>query len=329
MLHDFVCLFSFNFVSNHINIYPFILKGISLPPIRNWPYQNGFTFSTWFRIDPVSGVNIEKEKPYLYWFATSKGLGYMAHFMGSCLVLQYCKQVGKEFQHCIQFDFKPREWYMITIAHVYNRWSKSTIHCYINGKLFSQTALSFHVETQDVFDKCFLGCTSDPNNEMTLFSGQLSTIYLFNQWLDANLIEAIYSLGPGYKNQFRYENECSYLHLNKRIRKILYDGKLTNSIVFMYNAVNCDSQLLLQSAPKLHQVSQNQAVTSSASQQNPLVNNHFVHSSHALMLNDVKAVKTNSIYSTLLSIGGIQVFYLLFNQFDCKQLDGNIDSNVW
>ena len=248
----------------------------------------------------------------------------MAHFMGSCLVLQYCKQVGKEFQHCIQYDFKPREWYMITIAHVYNRWSKSTIHCYINGKLFSQTALSFQVETQDVFDKCFLGCTSDPSNEMTLFSGQLSTIYLFNQWLDANLIESIYLLGPGYKNQFRYENECSYLHLNKRIRKVLYDGKLTNSIVFMYNAVNCDSQLLLQSAPKLNQIAQNQSTTSSSNQQN-----HFIHSSHALMLNDVKAVQTNSIYSTLLSIGGIQVFYLLFNQLDCKQLDSTIDTNVW
>jgi hypothetical protein len=304
-------------------------QGISLPPIRNWPYQNGFTVSTWFRIDPVSGVNVEKEKPYLYWFATSKGLGYMAHFMGSCLVLQYCKQSGKEFQHCIQYDFKPREWYMITISHVYNRWSKSTIHCYINGKLFSSTALSFPVDTQDVFDKCFLGCTADPNNEMTLFSGQLSTIYLFNQWLDAGQVEAIFLLGPGYKNQFRYENECSYLHLNKRYRKLLYDGKLTSSIVFMYNAVNCDSQLLLQSAPKLNQVSQNQSSTSTTTQQNMLVHNHFVHSSHALMLNDVKAVKTNSIYSTLLSIGGVQVFYLLFNQFDCKQMDETVDFNVW
>jgi hypothetical protein len=47
------------------------------------------------------------------------------------------------------------------------------------------------------------------------------------------------------------------------------------------------------------------------------------------MLNDVKAVKTNSIYSTLLSIGGIQVFYLLFNQLDSKQLDGSIEPNIW
>ena len=47
------------------------------------------------------------------------------------------------------------------------------------------------------------------------------------------------------------------------------------------------------------------------------------------MLNDVKAVKTASIYSVLLSIGGIQVFYVLFNQLDFKQLDGTVDYTVW
>lgn len=256
----------------------------------------------------------------------------MANFMGSCMVLQYVVKPGKEYQHCIQFDFKPREWYMITISHVYNRWSKSTIHCYINGKLFSQAAVPWHVETQDLFDKCFLGCTSDPNNEMTLFSGQLSTIYLFNQTLDANTIESMYMLGPAYKNQFRYENECSYLHLHKKYARLLYDGKLTSSILFMYNAVNCDSQLLLQSAPRLTQqslINPASSATSTTALQNTVQNQHFVHSSHALMLNDVKAVKTNSIYSILLSIGGIQVFYLLFNQLDAKQLDSSIDYNVW
>ena len=25
-----------------------------LPPIKTWPYQNGFTITTWFRIDPVA-----------------------------------------------------------------------------------------------------------------------------------------------------------------------------------------------------------------------------------------------------------------------------------
>ena len=148
-------------------------------------------------------------------------------------------------------------------------------------------------------------------NELNLFSGQLSTIYLFNQALDSVTVQALFNLGPSYKNQFRFENETAHLHLNAETRKFLYDGRLTQSIVFPYNPVNCDSQLLLQSAPK-----QNQA-------------QYFVHNAHALMLNDVKAIKTHSIYSVLLSIGGIQVFYLLFNQLDYKQLDDTVDLNVW
>ncbi|GBP02567.1 Neurobeachin, partial [Eumeta japonica] len=37
-----------------------------LPPLAKWPYENGFTFTTWFRLDPINSVNIEREKPYLY-----------------------------------------------------------------------------------------------------------------------------------------------------------------------------------------------------------------------------------------------------------------------
>lgn len=40
--------------------------GIVLPPLARWPYQNGWTFSTWFRMDPLNSVNFEKEKPFLF-----------------------------------------------------------------------------------------------------------------------------------------------------------------------------------------------------------------------------------------------------------------------
>lgn len=70
--------------------------------------------------------------------------------------------------------------------------------------------------------------------------------------------------------------------------QILYDGRLTSTIVFMYAPVACDSQLCLESSPK----------------GNPT---YFVHTPHALMAQGVKAVVTHSIHSALHSIGGIQV----------------------
>jgi hypothetical protein len=42
-------------------------QAIVLPPLAKWPYESGFTFTTWFRLDPINSVNIEREKPYLYW----------------------------------------------------------------------------------------------------------------------------------------------------------------------------------------------------------------------------------------------------------------------
>ncbi|GBM24398.1 Neurobeachin [Araneus ventricosus] len=80
-------------------------------------------------------------------------------------------------------------------------------------------------------------------------------------------------------------------------RIVLYDGKLSSAIVFMYNPVATDSQLCLQAAPKGNV-------------------SFFVHTPHALMLQDVKAITTYSIHSTLNSIGGIQVLFPLLGQLD-------------
>lgn len=268
---------------------------ISLPPIRTWPYQNGWAFSCWIRLDPLTGVAVEKEKPYLYCFRTSKGVGYSAHFLGSSLVITSMKVKGKGFQHCVKYEFLPRKCYMVTICHIYYRWSRSELRCYVDGELVSLTDMSWLVSTSDPFDKCYLGASSDGDPD-TMFRGQMSAVYLFSEYLTANQVSAIYKLGPGYKSQFRFDNENSTL-LSENTRRVLYEGRLTSTMVFMYNPIACDSQLCLESSPKCN-------------------TSYFVHSPHALMLNDVKAVITCSLLSTLHSLGGIEVLFPLFGQLD-------------
>ena len=56
----------------------------------------------------------------------------------------------------------------------------------------------------------------------------------------------------------------------------------------MYSPVACDAHICLDSTP-----SGNQTL--------------FVHSPHAMMMGEVKAVISHSIHSTLHSLGGIQV----------------------
>lgn len=50
------------------NVFCVFQQAIALPPIAKWPYQNGFTINTWFRQDPLNNINVDKDKPYLYWY---------------------------------------------------------------------------------------------------------------------------------------------------------------------------------------------------------------------------------------------------------------------
>ncbi|XP_061778985.1 lipopolysaccharide-responsive and beige-like anchor protein isoform X3 [Nerophis lumbriciformis] len=281
---------------------------IALPPIARWPYQNGFTFHTWLRMDPLNNINVDKDKPYLYCFRTSKGLGYSAHFVGGCLIVTSLKSKGKGFQHCVKFDFKPQKWYMVTLVHVYNRWKNSEISCYVNGELASFGEIAWFVNTSDTFDKCFLGSseTADVNR---VFCGQMGAVYLFGEGLNAAQILAIYQLGPGYQGTFKYKAESDLLFAEHH-KTLLYDGKLSSCIAFAYNPRATDAQLCLESSPK-----DNASI--------------FVHSPHALMLQDVKAVVTHSVQSGIHSIGGVQVLFPLFAQLDfCQPSSHELDTSV-
>jgi neurobeachin len=76
----------------------------------------------------------------------------------------------------------------------------------------------------------------------------------------------------------------------------------------MYNPVATDGQLCLQSAPKGN---------------TPF----FVHTPHSLMLQDVRAIITNSIHSILNSIGGIQTLFPLFSQLDMPHEGSDIKTD--
>ncbi|XP_055014161.1 LOW QUALITY PROTEIN: lipopolysaccharide-responsive and beige-like anchor protein [Boleophthalmus pectinirostris] len=281
---------------------------IALPPIAKWPYQNGFTFHTWLRMDPLNNINVDKDKPYLYCFRTSKGLGYSAHFVGGCLIVTSLKSKGKGFQHCVKYDFKPQKWYMVSLVHVYNRWKNCEISCYVNGELASFGDISWFVSTSDTFDKCFLGSseTADANR---VFCGQMGAVYLFSEALSAAHILAVYQLGPGYQGTFKHKAESDLLFAEHH-KTLLYDGKLSSCIAFSYNPRATDAQLCLESSPK-----ENASI--------------FVHSPHALMLQDVKAVVTHSVQSGIHSIGGVQVLFPLFAQLDFHQPGTNqLDTSV-
>ncbi|MGH0135615.1 UNVERIFIED_CONTAM: hypothetical protein FKN15_058220 [Acipenser sinensis] len=296
---------------------------IALPPIAKWPYQNGFTLNTWFRMDPLNNINVDKDKPYLYCAAP---LAIQSPQATQLITIQLFRSLtAMAFSEDVLLpvpSYHPcegvpptllsahpgREWYMISIVHIYNRWRNSEIRCYVNGQLVSYGDMAWHVNTNDSYDKCFLGSseTADANR---VFCGQLGAVYVFSEALNPAQIFAIHQLGPGYKSTFKFKSE-SDIHLAEHHKQVLYDGKLASSIAFTYNAKATDAQLCLESSPK----------------ENPSI---FVHSPHALMLQDVKAIVTHSIHSAIHSIGGIQVLFPLFAQLDYRQQnDSQVETTV-
>jgi hypothetical protein len=267
---------------------------LALPPIQKWPIQNGWTFITWFRLEP----NPTNSQPYLYYFRTSKsGVGYSAHFTGNCLVLTSMKIKGKGFQHCIPYEFSPFKWFHCAITYV-TKWRGAEVKVYVNGQMTANTEMAWMVQTNDTFDKCFIGGTAD-FNESHLFSGQLSAVYLFHEALNPSQICAIHRLGPSYIGQYRYSNE-SQIDLPMAMKRVLYEEKLSSALISLYTPVAVEGDTLcLQSAPKGN-------------------TSYFTSSPHAALLGGTIAIKTQSISATLQSIGGIRALLPLLHRFTHK-----------
>uniref|UniRef100_A0A5S6QKT8 BEACH-type PH domain-containing protein n=1 Tax=Trichuris muris TaxID=70415 RepID=A0A5S6QKT8_TRIMR len=270
-------------------------SGIHIPPLSRWPYQNGWSFVTWLRLDPETSGSFEEDMPYLFSFRTRSGLGHSCHFVGGCMVLTTSKSKGGQscLQQCIKYEFQLRRWYHVALAYSFSRWGRSEVHCYINGQRTSTLDLNWHVNTNEQYDRCFVGCSPDTGVRNS-FSGQLGALYLFSETLSLQQVNSLYYLGPSYQSCFKFKNEVD---IPSAYLKYLFDGRLANSLVFAYCPKNCDRQLCLNSVNKENQV-------------------HFRQTTHAVMMDGVRVVVTHSIYTSLHSVGGIQILLPLLSQLD-------------
>lgn len=304
-------------------------SSIVLPPIRSLPNSSSWSFQCWFRYEssifqteqpiPTSDAPAIPEsqeeliKPYLYCFRTSSGIGYSAHFVSSCLVITSLKTPGKGFQHAIKYEFKPQQWYHLSINFIYNRWKTSEIETFVNGQLVSSGDLAWEVTPQsnEKFDKCFIG-SADTGDESRLFCGQIASLYLFNKSLNPDQVSAIYHLGPSYRNQFQFSSESDNILTSKQ-KDHLYNTDLSESILLSYNPKSTDNNLCLECSPRNRYVH-----GSSAPNSVPQELMKIVDLPHALMMSDVEAVFTDSVEHALHSCGGIEVLFPLFSQLDVE-----------
>ncbi|XGW18162.1 hypothetical protein V3C99_002630 [Haemonchus contortus] len=274
--------------------------GIIVPPFAKFPCQSGWTFSTWLRMDPMSSVLFEKEKPYLYCFRSSKMVGYSCHFMGNALVVTAEKSKGKVVTRCTKKELTPRKWHHIAISHSYSRWGRSEIRFYFDGELSETAELNWAVSTTDQFDRCAIGVSPEGDPD-TAFCGQMGAVYLFADSLSLEQANSLFCLGPAYQSYFVHDSGSN---LPEGYKKHLFDGRLSSALVMAYCPKNCHGQLCLNSPAKVPSA-------------------YFVQVPHAVMKEGVEVITTHSIHSSLQSVGGIQILLPLFSQLDLPCEDGN------
>ncbi|PAV82534.1 hypothetical protein WR25_15898 isoform B [Diploscapter pachys] len=280
--------------------------GIIIPPLAKFPMQQGWTFSTWLRMDPLNSVTFEKEVPFLYSFRSSKGVGYSCHFTGNCLVINAEKTKGKQQSKCIRAELTPRKWHHVAIAHSYSRWGRSDVKCFIDGQLVETVDLNWPVNHTESWDRCAIGCNPDGGADCS-FCGQMGAVYLFAETLSLQQANSLFCLGPAYQSTFKHDSESN---LPEGYKKHLFDGRLQQSMVMAYCPKNCHGQLCLLSPPK---------TTAS----------FFVQIPHAVMKERVEVITTHSIHNSLQSVGGIQILLPLFSQLDLPYEDGSaVDVDV-
>ena len=286
---------------------------VAIPPISKWTCSNGFTFSTWLRSDPISDLREDKDKPYVYCFRTAKGQGYSAHFVGACLIVTIIKSKNKGYQYSVNFEFKPRTWYMLTLVHIYSRWRNGEVKCYVDGQLVTTVEVNWYVKSgYDAFDKCYLGWapSAEEDHVRRYFCGQLGTTYLLSIAMTQPQVEALHQLGPCYTGLFNQQSDTDVCLSEYYKTAIFSQGSLASEVVFSYSARATQCQVCFFSSAQLRSKEASQI--------------SFAHSPHAQLQGDVKAVVTQPVYHALHSIGGVQILFPLLTQIGLDEYNVNV-----
>ncbi|GMR43276.1 hypothetical protein PMAYCL1PPCAC_13471, partial [Pristionchus mayeri] len=270
--------------------------GIFLPPLRSFPYQAGWTFAAWVRMDPPNGTGFEKEKPVIYNFRSSKGASYSCHIVANFIVILVDK--GKAgtpvMEKCVRSELRPRRWHHIALSHNYSRWGRSDVSCYVDGHLADTVELNWAITVADTWPACAVGSAA-AGVTADSFTGQMAGVYVFAESMSLQQAHSLYCMGPGYMSALRHEAECD---LPEGYKKFLFDGRLHSSLLALYSPKNCHGQLCLYTPP--HKAAQA----------------HYVQIAHAVMKGGVEVIRTHSLQSSLQSVGGMQMLLPLFDQLD-------------
>ncbi|XP_056855956.1 BEACH domain-containing protein B [Raphanus sativus] len=226
-------------------------SGIVIRTPVQWPMNKGFSFCCWLRVESFRGDG----KMGIFSFMSKNGKGCFAAVGNDGL--SYVSLNLKRQCVNVHTNLVSKKWHFICVSHSIGRafWGGSLLRCYVDGELVSSERCSYPKVT-DVLTSCFIGTSItlphiqdneglESIRDVFPFFGQIGPIYLFNDALSSDQVQAIYSLGPCYMYAF-LENEMTGPFSDSPFPSGILDGKdgLASKVSFGLNAQASDGRRL-------------------------------------------------------------------------------------
>ncbi|KAL9310011.1 BEACH domain-containing protein B [Arabidopsis thaliana] len=226
-------------------------SGIVIRTPVQWPANKGFSFCCWLRVESFPGDG----KMGIFSFMSKNGKGCFAALGKDGL--SYVSLNLKRQCVNVHTNLVCKKWHFICVSHSIGRafWGGSLLRCYVNGDLVSSERCSYPKVT-DVLTSCLIGTRItlphiqdndglESIRDVFPFFGQIGPVYLFNDSLSSEQVQAIYSLGPSYMYAF-LENEMTGPFSDNPFPSGILDGKdgLASKVSFGLNAQASDGRRL-------------------------------------------------------------------------------------
>nr|XP_029116201.1 BEACH domain-containing protein B isoform X4 [Elaeis guineensis] len=288
-------------------------SGIVIKTPLQWPYNKGFSFSCWLRIEdfPESGIM------GLFSFLTDNGKGCLAMLGNGMLIFESINQ--KRQSILLPLNLLPKKWHFLCIIHSIGRAFSggSLLRCYVDGDLISSEKCRY-AKVSEVMTRCTIGMELRPTDEelhsfkfgkMFPFSGQIGPIYMFGDALSSEQVRGIYCLGPSY--MYSFLGDEIILASDNSIYNGVLDAKdgLSAKIIFGLNAQASDGRSLFNVSLMLENSSENLF--------------------EAVIMDGTKLCSRRLLQEIIYCVGGVCVFFPFLIQFDRSVTDnGQFDYSL-
>ncbi|KAL3830393.1 hypothetical protein ACJIZ3_019195 [Penstemon smallii] len=227
-------------------------SGIRINTPIQWPFNKGFSFTCWLRIEsfPQNGAM------GLFSFLTENGRGCYAVITKDRLIYQSINQK----RQCVSMNINciKKKWHLFCLVHSLGRAFSggSQLKCYLDGVLVSSEKCRYP-KINEQLTSCTIGTKlnvpvyEDEVKYSYPFRGQLGPTYLFGDAISSEQVHVIYSLGPSYMYYF-LDSESSFF-LDYSLSGGILDAKdgLASKIIFGLNAQASNGRKLFNVSPIL------------------------------------------------------------------------------